>query len=427
MARKDNKGFTLLELLVAVVILAVIIVPMLRSFVSSYRVNARSRENMRATTLAQNEMEIFEKEKIEDLLDTTKFGYTVTKKPDETNVNDPGLYEFTKLGIINDESGKDWYDVVVKLNPERVTASDLYYAQNTQDILFMNTISGIDSGSYIQRVRNDVNENGEDEEVYKLYMTRQHPEGVTGNKWDTQRFAEELTRKITVKIEQEDQGGYKTTVAKVRYDYMIDHIWGIVPDEYEKYTTKDRVFFNNSQTLDEDGKPVELKSLYLFYAPRYDTTNVDEIVIENENKLPVNIYIIRQNILDPSSPATGVELDGEIVQNARQVPVGYHASIEIKEGFDADGKTFGKYFTNLNLMDSSSLTNPGTTTLKLYDYDNPGRVFTKNEIIEYTSLKSLETTEAKDRIYTMEALVYTHGADRDTEEPLVRLTGTKIE
>lgn len=267
MARKDNKGFTLLELLVAVVILAVIIVPMLRSFVSSYRVNARSRENMRATTLAQNEMEIFEKEKIEDLLDTTKFGYTVTKKPDETNVNDPGLYEFTKLGIINDESGKDWYDVVVKLNPERVTASDLYYAQNTQDILFMNTISGIDSGSYIQRVRNDVNENGEDEEVYKLYMTRQHPEGVTGNKWDTQRFAEELTRKITVKIEQEDQGGYKTTVAKVRYDYMIDHIWGIVPDEYEKYTTKDRVFFNNSQTLDEDGKPVELKSLYLFYAP----------------------------------------------------------------------------------------------------------------------------------------------------------------
>ena len=54
---------------------------------------------------------------------------------------------------------------------------------------------------------------------------------------------------------------------------MIDHIWGIVPDEYEKYTTKDRVFFNNSQTLDEDGKPVELKSLYLFYAPRYDTTN----------------------------------------------------------------------------------------------------------------------------------------------------------
>lgn len=65
---------------------------------------------------------------------------------------------------------------------------------------------------------------------------------------------------------------------------MIDHIWGIVPDEYEKYTTKDRVFFNNSQTLDEDGKPVELKSLYLFYAPRYDTTNVDEIVIENENK-----------------------------------------------------------------------------------------------------------------------------------------------
>ena len=426
MAKKDNKGFTLLELLVAVTILAIIIVPMLRSFVSSYRVNARSRQTMRATTLAQNEMEIFEKEKIEDLLDDTKFDYTV-KEPNESDPDDPGIYEFTRSGIINDDSGKQMFDVVVKLDPERVSASDLYYAQNTQDVLFMNTISGIDSGSYIQRVRNDVNENGEDEEVYKLYVTRQHPEGVAGTKWDTDKFARELKRKITIKIEQEDQGGYKTTVAKVRYDYEIDHVYGIVPQEYEKYTTKDRVFFNNSQTLDEDGNPVELKSLYLFYAPRYDTPHVDEIIVENENKLPVNVYIIRQNILDPSSPSTGVVLDNEIVKNAKEVPLGYHASIEIKEGFDADGKTYGRYFTNLNISDSSSLMNPGITDLKLYDCDNIGRTFTKDQIVEYTSLKSLGATEAKDRIYTMEAAVYTHGADPDTEEPLVRLTGTKIE
>ena len=36
--KKDNKGFSLLELMIAVVILAIIIVPMLRGFVSSYRV-----------------------------------------------------------------------------------------------------------------------------------------------------------------------------------------------------------------------------------------------------------------------------------------------------------------------------------------------------------------------------------------------------
>ncbi|MDE6606412.1 MAG: type II secretion system GspH family protein, partial [Lachnospiraceae bacterium] len=82
----DNRGFTLLELLIAVLVLAIVIIPLLHSFVSSFRVNARSRETMRATTLAQNEMELFEKEKIEDLTDPTKFTYrgwgTATPEPD---------------------------------------------------------------------------------------------------------------------------------------------------------------------------------------------------------------------------------------------------------------------------------------------------------------------------------------------------------
>lgn len=109
--KKSNKGFTLLELMIAVAILAIIIAPMLRGFVTSHRVNAKSRHLMRATTLAQNEMEIFEKEKLEDLLDAAKFNYNIVTKPDETNVNDPGIYVFEREGIINDESGMDMFDV----------------------------------------------------------------------------------------------------------------------------------------------------------------------------------------------------------------------------------------------------------------------------------------------------------------------------
>lgn len=425
--KKNNKGFTLLELLIAVVVLAIVIVPMLRSFVTSHRVNAKSRHVMRATTLAQNEMEIFEKEKLEDLLDPAKFSYTV----DDTTLRtaDDGskhvAYTFTRSGIINDESGRDMFDVVVKLDPS-VSSAGVYDAQNTEEILFMNTISALDSATYIQRVRNDLNENGEDEEVYKLYATRQHPDGVTGTSWTVDMFAQELKRKITLKIEQEDAGGFKTTTVKVRYDY--ESSYGHVPEEYKKYTTKDKVFFNNSQTLDETGNPIELKSVYLFYAPRYDTPNVDEIIIENQEKLPVNIYIIRQNILDSHDQIKGVYTDtAGVLQNT--VPAGYKASIEISEGFDADGKTYGNYFTNLNL-DLAGVAGAGAPVdLILHDCDNAGSVFSRDQILDYTSLRTLGATEAKDRIYTMEAAVYEHGVDPTDPavQPVVRLSGTKIE
>lgn len=425
--KKSNKGFTLLELMIAVAILAIIIVPLLRGFVSSHRVNAKSRHLMRATTLAQNEMEMFEKEKLEDLLNDAN--YTIVTQPDETDVNDPGIYVFERSGIINDESGTNMFDVRITLDPERVSSSDLYYDQNQNtEVLFMNTVSGMDSATYIQRVRNEINTNGDDEEVYKLYAIRQYPESITGMKWTEDDFAMELERTITLKIEQEDQAGVMTTVAKIRYDYKLDslHAVNVLPPEYWDYTTKDKIFFNNAQTLDEDGNPIELKSIYLFYAPRYDTLNDDKIIIENKDKLPVNVYIIRQNVMDATDKILGVYEDKTLgPQNT--VPPQYKAHIEINEGFDADGKTYGRYFTNLNL-DLPGVAGAGMPVdLQLNDCDNPGRVFTKNEILECTGMRSLDTTEKKDRIYTMETAVYDHGDDPLTSDPVVRLTGTKIE
>ena len=427
--KKSNKGFTLLELLIAVCILAIIIVPLLRGFVSSHRVNAKSRHLMRATTLAQNEMEVFEKEKLEDLLDDTKFDYDVddTTLRTDSKGDEHTVYTFKRSGIINDESGRDMFDVVVTLDPS-VSSAGIYDAQNTEEMLFMNTVSGMDSATYIQRVRNVINTNGDDEEVYKLYTIRQYPESISGHRWSAEEFGEELERKITLKIEQEDQAGVMTTVAKIRYDYELPPAWAVnvLPPEYYNYTTKDKIFFNNAQTLDEDGNPIELKSVYLFYAPRYDTLNVDEIIIENKDKLPVNIYIIRQNVLDATDKIIGVYEDETLgLQNT--IPPQYQAHIEINEGFDADGKTYGRYFTNLNL-DLPGVAGAGLPVdLKLNDCDNPGRFFTKDEILEYTGLRSLDSKEKKDRIYTMETAVYEHGADPLTSDPVVRLTGTKIE
>lgn len=55
--KTGNAGFSLIELLIAVTILAIIVIPLLHMFVTSTKVNVKSRQTLRATTVAQDIME----------------------------------------------------------------------------------------------------------------------------------------------------------------------------------------------------------------------------------------------------------------------------------------------------------------------------------------------------------------------------------
>ncbi len=55
--RGNNKGFTLTEVLIAVAILSIAVVPMLANFVTSSKVNSKSKRTMNGTIVAQNIME----------------------------------------------------------------------------------------------------------------------------------------------------------------------------------------------------------------------------------------------------------------------------------------------------------------------------------------------------------------------------------
>lgn len=55
--RRKNKGFTLVEVLVAAAILSILVPPILSSFVAVARVNAKSRRKLSATTIANGVME----------------------------------------------------------------------------------------------------------------------------------------------------------------------------------------------------------------------------------------------------------------------------------------------------------------------------------------------------------------------------------
>lgn len=437
-AGKDNSGFSLIEVLIAVMILAIIIIPLLHSFVSAQRVNARSRQIMRATTLAQNEMEIFEKEKIADLADPGKFDYTVTGPEAD------GSYVFERTDISNDESGTATYryDVVINLNPEREAAPDRYYDANTKKLLYIDTIGDLDSGSYVQPVRNSRNFNGYDENVYAWFYNNKFPSGGQENYFKTPKdFSEGLARKITVRIYQVHDGMQTNTIVKVIYDYFSPD--NVMPTGCQRYTDE-KIIFNNAQKLDEEGNPIELKNVYLFFAPRYDakvrlgigdTSKIiyegreykvaeDLIVIENEAVLPVNFFVVRQDILKETSDT-----------DSMVVPAAYQPKLEIHDGLDAEGALCGTYYTNLNL---DAPVGDGTgrhTWFSIYNINTGTPLYGGDPGVEYAavgtpvrdSIRTLtgeDAKETKDRIYSMEVLVYEHG---NTADPLVDMTGTKLE
>ena len=444
----DNNGFTLLEVLIAVMILAIVIVPMLHSFVSSHRINSKSKQYMRATTLAQDEMEIFERSDMEEILGMVDDG---TYEMEEPAPDDNGCYFFSRKGINNDGTGSSAssFDVYVTLDPERSTNSSRYYNANTQELFYMNTFGRNDTAIHIQSMRTASNEYGYDDNIYKLFEANKDLTGAGGS-WNTDDFEKNLARRIKVNIYQENNGLNMATIVKVTYEYAL---WkdGIMSSGNQTYSEETIVFNNSAQGVDGDGNLPELRSVYLFYSPRYEgysgtdagkgytlpqhnipftvngenvlyNTDEDWIVIENEAKLPIDIYVVRQDIFESGS-TTDIE----------EVPIEYQPRIEIHDGLDSDGHTIGHYFTNLNI-DSPEAPGVGRKIKFSYkDVNSPGAAM-DYDLVARTKIdpKPLSgagssQAQAKDRIYTMTVKVYTHEADVNTATPIVSMTGSKIE
>lgn len=123
--KEENKGFTLVELLVCVAILAIISVPLLNSFFVAGKTNEKAKEIQRTTTLAQNIMETVKGQNLSQL--KILFGssnliglnlnapYDITNSFAEVKSEDSvnGRYEYC-IKRVKDGIGE--YDVYITLN-----------------------------------------------------------------------------------------------------------------------------------------------------------------------------------------------------------------------------------------------------------------------------------------------------------------------
>ena len=136
----NNDGFSLIELLIAIVILSIIVVPLLHSFVTSARTNAKSRNTMHATAIAEDVMEQFEAHTLEEMADIytadhpTGFTNTVLQDAeldvDGDGSTEPGIWQYT---FRDEKTTSGVYDVVVTLDPNgypELNEKDIVNIQN---------------------------------------------------------------------------------------------------------------------------------------------------------------------------------------------------------------------------------------------------------------------------------------------------------
>lgn len=438
----NDHGFTLVEILVAVAIVAIIVAPILKSITTSMRVNNKSDKIMNQTAVAQAVMEAVSNESFEsvarefdssntndltvlpngmyDVSDPTKCAHSelfINENASEVNTAvSAGSTEITKhasniyyYGIKGlDYDGKT-YDVKVTLDASK------YYGDisSTPDgeVKYKNSVGYVDLSSY-------------DKEQDGLYTESEDTMGnlcaelanrtvISGYNLSTSDVESRATRSIIIDIATEDfsktNSTDRVTVVKAKYKvelpqkYVIDgKIYTPANIGNRYYEDMDYELFNNKAAKPEDMKP--LRNVYILYNPHYESTNTmdikDNIVVNNPENIPVNIFLIKQNSVE------SVMLS--------QYEKAYKMKITLNDQAGADDNpTCIRTNIGYDLKDlvDNKLTPAKVKTQGIFERDYAGGKQTATGDQFYTSVT--DVTDAKNddiHIYTTKVEVYASGA-----------------
>lgn len=344
-----NAGFSLVELLIAVIILAIIVVPMLHGFVTSARMNGKARVAQRATTVAQDIMEGLKAYDIEELKE--QFGdpvngfYVIESKLVKGSIEEdkdreqndsayrgdpesPGVYYFTLEGV--QIQGSE-FDALIRIDarnyePGRLKADGNAKghdnAFNDINMASPGSVMKGKDGSYTQSVM--LNQLAA-EDAQKYFQDKGFVlEEDEGSLFTFKTFKDRggtVKRTITLNLKASgtDAEGNVFCEADITYLYECTY-------QGETYTTSGNLTPGSGSGQWVNGEPcgsdISSGNFYLFYYPLYEAAK-DEIVIHNESHQPFRMYIVKQ--LDS---VTGARLSDS---QLNQAELGYKAIVNIED------------------------------------------------------------------------------------------------
>lgn len=365
--RKLNKdaGFSLLELLIAVIILAIIVIPLLNMFLSSNRINVKSRQTLRATTLAQDIMEGLKAYDIEELQaqfnnptdgfyvinDNMIKGAVAEEDGMEALEVDPvtgnpseGIYYFSLRKVAMQGSE---FDALVKVDAREYMEPGPHRNALDGDPLVLNKGIGdarsidkengtfVEQDKYRQAMLQSVWPNEPDSTPIKDALIAN---GITKDRFDQITFKNlddlftSVRRTITVTLakssEMDEEGNCKIDMS-VTEEYEFAYQGTVVTTKGDMSSL---IWIEDMGCGVIDGKDANVN---IFYYPLYGRNIVDEIVIVKESDVvnleSLNLLIAKQ------VPTAQVNAD-EVLSDAQLMTaeMSYEADVQIREG-DAHG------------------------------------------------------------------------------------------
>ncbi len=447
-----DAGFSLLELLIAVIILAIIVIPVMHLFLTSNKLNIKSRQTLQAATLAQNIMEGLKAYDIEELkaqFNAPAEGFYVIDEDliegaaaEETGMEvdgagnpSQGIYYFSlrKVSMQGSE-----FDALIKVDArgymEGLAVHDNLY--NNWDMADARSIDK-DNGTFVEteNMRRAVLAS-----VWKdtAMRTALEADGITKEMFDKICFKNQdtlftgISRIITVDLKE--NGTDKEGRPKV--DMCVTNAYDFV---YQTTICNTKGDLGSLVWVDKMGcgsVSGEGVNINLFYYPLYGSNVMaDEILINNDSNVQLHLLIAKQR------PSTEEPDNPEILTDAQLMAaeMNYEADIYILDGRGAsmDKEKFTlKTNLGLNLAGES---NPDKKDMNI-----PDQLYINGQSMDLsgTSQMNIYTldgvrspmgaaplgTDITELIYDVEVSVYEEGAagrNFPDEERMIVIEGSK--
>ena len=308
---QHGSGFTLVELLVGVTILAIIVIPIATAFLSSQNATNRAREIRNQTLAAHNVIETYKASDINTLVDqfkenqaTMTLGTATVSSiavknagggydpvtPTSTETASASGYRVYLTGA---DAGSRLYDAVLSIDASQFTAA------NSAPIVDYKIMDAL----YTQPDPAGADQNNNpDISAAKAFAAQAQID--SGNAVLYTYFTDRMPRKVTVTIRKIASGGQTGVIScTALFHYDASYTYSLtdntkVPPLVTTYTKSYATeysydFYSGNYTATSNG----INGLYLFYYPN-STAQSDTIEILNRDNVTLSIYLIRQSTVD---------------------------------------------------------------------------------------------------------------------------------